>query len=374
MKINKLPWYLGLLFVASTCFAQTVTTFDVPNSKNTVPQANNLFGQITGYYQDVNFIVHGFLRRPNGTFITFDAPSSNGTYATSINDWGEITGYYSGADNHSHGFVRQKNGKIITFDAPNSPDPLFPDLCEWQTTDTSGEAINLAGQVAGIVRQRHVGTGSLGCAGLQYQGFLRNQDGTIINFSIPFAVGAFAEFVGAHAINLRGQIAGEVQYLDISSVPTGGFLRQPDGTITTFFDFDDTDRPWCRVPAINLFGQITGFYHTGDSGNPLHGFLRQPNGTIVTFDPTGSIDTEATSINDFGQITGYYGTSTGSYPSVYHGFVRQRNGAITTFDVPGAATGNQGGTFPRDISLGGDITGYYQDANLVLHGFIFSAH
>jgi hypothetical protein len=355
-----------LVSLASALQAQTITPFDVPNSSNTIPQANNLFGQVTGYYQDANFVVHGFLRQPNGNIVTFDV-SGLPTQATGINNLGQITGNYFGADNSFHGFVRERNGDISTFDAPNSPFPENPEVCEWKTIHTWPAAINLSGQIVGMGQQRLVSiTPGIVCAALRFQGFLRNRDGTIVTF-VGIGAGEWHE-VGPKAINLRGQITGEYTVSDLG-VPPHGFLRQPNGTITTFVDAEVL-RNATFPTGINRFGQITGSHRSADCNCIFRGFVRRLNGNVVTFDATGSPDTEAASINDRGQITGdYLGVD-----NAYHGFLRQRNGDITTFDAPGAATGNLGGTFPHGINRFGQITGYYQDANLVVHGFIRSAH
>jgi probable HAF family extracellular repeat protein len=337
--------------------SQSITTLDVPGATYTFPQANNVFGQITGSYQDASFGVHGFLRQTNGNVVTFDPSGSLETEATGINDLGQITGYYRDADGTNHGFLRQRNGSFSTFDAPNSPFPPDPDLCEWRTDQTFAQGINLVGQIVGYHRQRLTGLiPGVACGSFRFQGFLRNRDGSLVSFGIALEPGVDAHFVGPKDINIPGKIVGSYRRSDIGG-PMVGFLRQPDGTIkilegTTF------------ATAINLFGQITGYYSGADS--LIHGFLRQPNGTIVTFDPDGSTGTQATAINDLGQITGNYSTA----DSTYHGYVREWNGDITTFDLPNAGTANGAGTFPRDINLFGQLTGYYQDSNMVIHGFI----
>jgi probable HAF family extracellular repeat protein len=354
-----------IIGIASVLHAQTITTFDVPNSTSTVPQANNLFGQITGYYQDA-IGVHGFLRLRNSIIATFDPTGSTGTYATAINDKVQIAGYYFGTDNAAHGFVRQRNGTITTFDAPNSPYLPDPEVCEWQTTDTLALAINAAGQIAGYQRQHLVGLNGFLCGGLRYQGFQRDRDGSVVTFGVTWAENADAEFVSPKSINLFGQITGYFQSTDLATTYFhGGFLRQPDGTITIFGGESPGD--FTYAAAINLFGQITGY--SQDANNVVHGFLRQPNSTMVAFDPVGSTGTQPTAINDLGEITGSYSANNSN-----HGFVRRRNGAITTFDIPEASTRNGAGTFPVDINLLGQLTGYYQDTNLVLHGFIRNPH
>jgi hypothetical protein len=68
--------------------------------------------------------------------------------------------------------------------------------------------------------------------------------------------------------------------------------------------------------AINPAGAITGLYFS----DMLHGFLRAPNGTITTFDPLGSTFTFAAAINPSGVITGAFVDAGG----VVHGFMRTR--------------------------------------------------
>jgi hypothetical protein len=60
-----------------------------------------------------------------------------------------------------------------------------------------------------------------------------------------------------------------------------------------------------------------------------------------------------------------------------HGFLRSRDGKIVTFDAPGAGstpgTSNSTwyqGTQAAAINPEGAITGYYTDANNVIHGFL----
>src|SRR5437016_4516845 len=44
--------------------------------------------------------------------------------------------------------------------------------------------------------------------------------------------------------------------------------------------------------------------------------------------------------------------------------------SIVTFDAPDAGTGEERGTFPRSINLRGEVTGFYRDANDLIHGFV----
>ena len=48
-------------------------------------------------------------------------------------------------------------------------------------------------------------------------------------------------------------------------------------------------------------------------------------------------------------------------------------GTFIEFDAPGAGTGSGQGTLPFAINPEGTITGYYNDANSVGHGFVRTA-
>src|SRR5205814_2095379 len=197
---------VALVVLASTSYAQTITTIDPPNSTFTIAQAINPVGQIVGYYLDGSGI-HGFLRQPSGTITTFNASRAGlqiGTVATAcspiaqtINSTGQITGSYN-ASNASIGFLRQPNGTIITFNPPGS-------------SGTIATAINSTGQITGSYYDGSVS-----------HGFLRQPGGSIITFD-P----AGSSNTQAKGINSTCQIAG--YYLGADST-YHGFLRQPDGS------------------------------------------------------------------------------------------------------------------------------------------------
>ena len=68
---------LGLSLSASAQ-QSAFTKFDPPGSIETIPNSMNRSGAITGYYFDANFLFHGFLRSPDGTFTTIDFPGGLG--------------------------------------------------------------------------------------------------------------------------------------------------------------------------------------------------------------------------------------------------------------------------------------------------------
>jgi len=177
-------------------------------------------------------------------------------------------------------------------------------------------------------------------------GFLRDRDGTITTFDAG-PNGTFAT-----SINPGGEIAG--YYSDASG--THGFVRAADGTITSYsVEYRTISQ------SIDARGAITGYDYDGGT----QGFVRAPDGTIATFYAPGATVPNATfpkSINPSGEIAGYYSDAHGT-----HGFVRAPDGTFTTFDAPSAGPN---GTFAVSINPRGEITGYYIDASNVAHGFL----
>src|SRR5216684_2328925 len=95
---------------------------------------------------------------------------------------------------------------------------------------------------------------------------------------------------------------------------------------------------------------------TGASGAPTFTVFEAPGAG------TGMLQgTMGTSINAGGDVAGMYFDSN----NAYHGFVRAAStGSITAIDVPGAPTNiGHRGTLPISMNTGGDITGFYVDAN-----------
>ncbi|MGH8093133.1 MAG: hypothetical protein ACREIF_06640 [Chthoniobacterales bacterium] len=250
---------------------------------------------------------------------------------------------------------------ITTFDAPGAG------TAAGQGTFSSG--INLLGSTTGFVHD----------ANDARHGFLRAPNGTFTIFDDPAAgtcttsCGTIGNGQGtrAYAINLFGQVTG---FFTDNSARCHGYVRAPNGTFTQIDAPDAGTGPFPQgtFPSeftpmgLNLLGVITGFYV--DANSVQHGFVRASNGSITEFDPTGSIFTNPNAIDDLGDITGFYVDASG----VGHGFLRTFGGTITTFDAPGAGKAAGQGTFGVGLTLNREIEGVYVDASGVLYGFVRS--
>jgi hypothetical protein len=289
-----------------------ITEFDAPGAgtgtcQGTQGFAINSEGTIVGKTIDAGNVQHGMLRARNGAVTTFDVQGMV-TLATSINPEGTITGIYIDASNVVHSFLRAPDGAVTAVDVPGAGTGAFQG-----TAFCAVDCINPKGAIAGS----YYDANNVG------HGFVRAPDGIITTFDISAAgTGAFqGTYPGG--INPKGVIAGV--YTDTNNV-NHGFVRAPDGTITTF-DVPDagTGANQGTLPTgflgINPKGTITGGYV--DANNVNHGFVRAPDGTITTFDvpDAGTGAGQGTSplgINAEGAITGYYIDAS----NVGHGFLR----------------------------------------------------
>jgi hypothetical protein len=95
-------------------------------------------------------------------------------------------------------------------------------------------------------------------------------------------------------------------------------------------------------------------------------------GTFVLVDAPGAgkdsgQGTTPRDINENGEITGFYKDA----DSVLHGFVRHKDGTFATFDAPGASKGPGLGTSPQSINNDSDVVGFYvTNPDAVRHGFV----
>jgi uncharacterized membrane protein len=310
--------------------------------------------------------------------VSFDAPGAlndreGATNPCCLNHQGVIAGNYRDAQQNLHGFVRDAAGVITEF-TPS----------RFVGMDVS--ALSSRGQIvgSGVTAQNLV------------LSFLRTANGQISYFSFPGSVETHAT-----AINDNGQIAG--YYL--ADGGTHGFIRDADGTYTSFDD-PNRDPGGIFVWAINNNGEVAGYDQSstgnygfirdafgnftefsivpGGTGAILfgglnirgeivgaylprdrqeHAFLRDASGNIIDlFADDNVIQVFAVDINDNSLIVGQQT----DFRGIPHGFTRDSSGTITSFAVQSAKFG----TFPAAINTSGRITGQYEDGNHQVHAFV----
>jgi len=218
-------------------------------------------------------------------------------------------------------------------------------------------SINPAGQI----------TGNYFDANFAQRGFLRDADGTITTFDAPNA------FFGTspNFITPQGLIVGTYVDANFNAHP---FLRTKDGTITTF-EIPSPGAALASGLVANSVGAITGVF-TDSNGNP-HGFLRAASGKFTLFDfPSAYVELSffpgAPPVPPSILAMTAGETILGSYLDLngtIHGFLRTIDGTFTSFDAPNAATGFFTGTSPTSINDSGIVTGLYFDTTMQTSGF-----
>jgi hypothetical protein len=173
-------------------------------------------------------------------------------------------------------------------------------------------------------------------------GFLRAPDGTMTTFSAPGACATYPEGITkTGAIVGRANVDGSCE----SEIVGMGFIRASDGTIATFTGLDGWE--YMIEMSMDQKGRIVGIYQPYGAGGGA--FVRRPDGTIKVFAPFRNDPIVSIRINDKGTIMGAYAKD-GSR----HGFVQTPDGTLTTFDVPGSTE-----TVPYAMDDKGWIVGLY---------------
>jgi len=369
----------------------TFTTIDVTGAgtgsmQGTAAVGIDTAGDVAGTYRDGNGVAHGFVRSASGKITSFDAPGAGtqknqgeGTMPTGMDTAGNIVGMYRDSSLVYHGFVRAAStGTITTFSVTGAGSNQDGSLAE----GTKAVAINATAGIAGAYVAPKI----------VYYGFVRAPDGTISTFSAPDAGTEIYSAQGTQptSINDSGEIAGI--YIDSNNAPHG-FVRSTNGTITEFnapgegvFTNDNDRTLGISTMNIDAAGDVAGSYF--DKKLAQHGFLRAADGTFTTLDAPGAetgpcptngnggvvlCGTFAVVLDASGDITGGYADSNG----IIHGFLRPvKTGMMTSFDGPGVgSSGSMTGTLGLGINTsatGIKVVGTYADANLVLHGFIYT--
>jgi hypothetical protein len=326
------------VYVSGTCSAQDTIqyiSFDGPNAgtqsgQGTFPVAINRKGWIALNVIDESGVSHGYLRTPDGTFIAIQPPGTDDSSLAGINAAGDAIGCVAclGDVNQSpQGFFRDHNGTYIQ-------------LGHTGATSVVPAGINDRGQVTGFEVDTY-----------GYPAFFwdERQPNTYVVFNVPNAVDT-----SGLAINNKGRIAGIYQVSN-PDTSTYGFVRNPDGSITTFHGAAAVVT-W--PAAINNSGWVTGYV----SANATDGFLRDPDGTFSRFVAPGSLLSSGTSINDNGVVVGFAVTAS----NVHVAIQREQFGNVAIISIPFQNTGSTA----VGINQGGHMTGTYTDAAGASHGWV----
>lgn len=181
-----------------------------------------------------------------------------------------------------------------------------------------------------------------------YSGFLRTPDGTVTSFDAPIGANVIYEGTSAAALNNTGQVVGYGRYQSNRYA----FTRDLQGGMTTFSGGNE----FVTLPfGINDAGEIVGVYlDSASTGLEFRSFFRDANGAVTPISEPGPLQPLVNDINNIGQMVGSYGA---------HGYLRNRDGSVTLFDVPSdfaTASGRELlGTFARGINDNGVIVGSY---------------
>jgi hypothetical protein len=172
------------------------------------------------------------------------------------------------------------------------------------------------------------------------------------SFDIP---GATSYFVAG--LNDEGLVAGSWLAADGSTL---GFIRFPDGRISTPIVDPNDNSGLTVLRALNDEGVVAGFY----GANVSNGFLLT-EGQFRTVDFPGAVSTALRGINNLGDVSGTY--SIVDLNADEFGFIIPRRGPAISFKLPD----------PTDtgIVVGGindlrQLVGYYTDATSTLVGFL----
>lgn len=357
---------LGLLFAASTCFAQldsSITVFDVPGASSTNPVSINNNGDVVGWYCDSvcddawarnpTHFRRGFVREANGNITTFDG------IPTGINDAGVIVGYFFDFSADTSGlhccFVRERQGNTSVFGVPVvNPAQRF----HWGIS----VAVNNRGEIAGYIIP---GLNALGFIEEITYGFVRNQQGLLTTFVLP--ISAYPT-----SINARGDVTGTNLPPWWPGSNWNGFVRDRSGDITSFVaPGGDDPGGGCYGPlavpvSINNRGDIAGHFYSHTPPCRWRSFVRKTDGSFAVFDATQDTtsDSSVIAINEQGDV---FGRTAGPYSQIAQQyFLRDKQGEITLIDVPSGpfntfAVPNGSGA----INDRGDVTGTFNNQGFI---------
>lgn len=226
---------------------------------------------------------------------------------------------------------------VLSIAVPAARSQTFTTFDPPGSAQTAPGNVNASGQVAGTYFDSSFGQ----------HGFVRNPDGTITSFDIP-------GFIPTIIMTQQGVVVGT--YFD--AIGPHIFERAPNGAITTL----EFPSPGAFIYAVvvNTAGEIGGGF-VDPNGN-VSGFLRAPSGKFTLFPvPQALVPSfflpNITALMQNGTLVGSYIDA--SFTS--HGYLLSADGNFTTFDAPNAVPSFSGG--PSSVNNSGTITGFFNDGS-----------
>ncbi len=213
--------------IAFTLIDGVFTTYDVPDSGQTVFYGLNNAGQAAGFYEDQNEITHGIILQ-DGELKVWNFPGALNTQIFGIGEDGQLLGDTIDENGNIQGFVGKMQFNVH------------------KAMSTYADDINAAGIVVGSY---------IDSEGI-YHGFYSLPDGSIHDIDIPNI--SNLEYLFVNAINdiwnivFRAKVKGDIErsyVLHLGRQPLE--LRYPGSVETVLRDIDSQ-------------GRITGYYDTPD--------------------------------------------------------------------------------------------------------------
>ena len=294
MKSKALSWCLGLLFAATTCFAQMYTVTDLGTLGGTSSEARgiNSSGQVIGFSNITgDGAVHAFRTAPNRAInpATDDLGTLGGAYsfAYGINDAGQAVGLANTTGNPAlHAFRTAPNSGIH---------PATDDLGTLGGAYRNAKGINSSGQVVGL--SFITGNGATHA--------FRTAPNSPINPATDDLGTLGGSYSFGYGINDSGQAVG-VAFLP-DNIVVHAFRTAPNAPINPATDDLGTlGGNYTYAYRINAYGQAVG-YSTITGNIAGHAYRTAPNSAIVPSDDLGTLggrDSFSFGINSFGEVVG----------------------------------------------------------------------
>lgn len=292
---------LGLLFAASTCFAQMYTATDLGTLGGSSSTASgiNASGQVVGWaFIGGNTAYHAFRTAPNSAInpATDDLGTLGGSWsrAMAVNASGQVVGWAFTSDNSYHAFRTAPNRAIN----PATDDLVSPCTLDPGLNICVGEAfandINDSGQVVGWVV-------TFCCNDIR--AFRAAPNSPIV----PLDDFITNDGAVAYGINASGQVVGVFNIFSADQAfrtAPGSFFNSVTDDLGTLASGGVNLST--QANAINDLGQVVGSSDIGDNApfpGTLHAFRTAPNRPIhPATDDLGPGN--ATGIDNFGQVVG----------------------------------------------------------------------